>query len=214
MSDIQPVENIEFTLSSNNQKWNFLRPRDQDTILNQLTDEECQKDTYFPYWAEHWPSAEIFSVFCADQFPHHYKNIGELGCGLGVLSAIIANKGYNVTATDISFRSCLYASTNISKYADSNKVTCCDWRHSPFKRRFDCIIASDVLYEKRFIDPIIKFLKSNLTPDGHAYIADPCRSYWQLFKSEAIFNGFSIKDVLTQKTNYNKTTIEIIKLSS
>ncbi len=210
---MQLLKNTEFILHSNAKKWIFIRPENQDAILEQLSDEECMKDSYFPYWAEHWPSAGIFSTFCADQFPNQYDNICELGSGLGVLSTILKEKGLNIIATDISFQSCQYSSINISKYKLNPKVICCDWRNSPFKQQFDCIVASDILYEKRFIDPVLKFIKSNLTQNGHVYMADPCRSYWQFFKSEAVYRGFSIEEILKEKTNNNKTTIEIIKLS-
>lgn len=208
----QPEGSKKFFLNYTNQELIFFCPEDQDTIINQITDEECKKDTFFPYWAEHWPSSEVFFAYCSNQFPKHYKNICELGAGLGVISAILVKKGNNIITTDISYQSCIYSSANILNHECSNKTVCCDWRHSPFKQKFDCILASDILYEKRFIEPVIKFLKSNLTQNGHAYIADPCRSYWNFFKSEIVFKGFKIEEVQKEKVNDNKTTIEIIKI--
>jgi hypothetical protein len=51
------------------------------------------------------------------------------------------------------------------------------------KRRYDWVIASDVLYDKSLVGTIIQMISSLAAPNAHCVIADPGRAYIQEFVS-------------------------------
>lgn len=85
-----------------------------------------------------------------------------------------------------------------------------DWRAMAFNKQFDFVVASDVLYKQRWIDPILSCIKSLLKPGGKAWIADPCRRFWELFKKTAAQSGFAVK--IIHDGMVNKTKVEIAEL--
>lgn len=206
-------DNTVFTFRSRDATWSFIRPSDPDFLLNQISDEEYEKDQFLPFWAEHWPSSEVLFSYCIDNLGRQFTSICELGSGLGVISAALAAQGHPVFATDISTQGCAYTAMNMRKYSSNGTIVCCDWRLSPFKNRFDCILGSDILYEKRWIAPVLLFLQTHLTDNGIALIADPCRDNWENFKNLAPDYGFGlIESVRKERVNEGKTSVEIIKL--
>jgi predicted nicotinamide N-methyase len=131
---------------------------------------------------------------------------------LGTLSATIEYLGHTSIATDISIQACAYALCNIQRYTPHASIICCDWRYPPFKTHFDCIVGSDILYEKRWIEPIVEFLKNHIVSGGKAIIADPGRPYWLLFKHTAIINGFIAQKSDFVVTHSSLTPVEILHL--
>ncbi len=212
MQKTTPPDSILFTVESNDAAWSFYRPADPDLILNQITDEEYEKDRFLPFWAEHWPSSEVLFSYCTDTLQQRYTSICELGCGLGIISTALATAGHPVIATDISFQACSYTAANMRKYTENGRILCCDWRFPPFTNHFDLIVASDILYEKRWIEPVLLFLKNHLTENGSALIADPTRQNWEEFKSSAVSSGFAIEVIVQEKVNEGKTMVEILKI--
>ncbi len=207
-----PENSTLFTIHSNSGAWTFHRPGDPDEIVNQITDEEFEKDQFLPYWAEHWPASEVLFSYCADNLKTTFGSVCELGCGLGVVSALLASRGYPVLATDISPQACIYAAINMQKYASLGAVVCGDWRYSAFRQHFDCIIASDILYEKRWVEPVLTFLKNHLSEKGTALIVDPMRDSWELFKNRTPDYGFETIEIISGLANNGKTCVEILKL--
>lgn len=206
-----PFLSQEFTLNTRVNSLRFLCPEDPDLVLNSISNEQYEKDKFLPYWAEHWPSAEVMFPFIENSvFPADYQ-ICELGCGLGTISTILSQKNRSVFSVDISLHACIYAKENIRRNGGTPKVIVSDWRSMAFKSGFDLIIASDVLYEERWIEPILNCIKSLLKTDGKAWIADPCRRFWNSFKQAAVQSGFSVKTIHSGTANNNKTTVEIIE---
>ncbi len=212
VQDTVPADSTLFTIYSQMQRWFFYRPSDPDHILNRITDEEYERDQFLPFWAEHWPSSEVLLSYCINNLPPDSRTICELGCGLGIISAALATTGRSILATDIAPQACVYSSANMRKYSGKGNILCCDWRHPPFKQTFDCIIASDILYEQRWIEPIVLFLQNHLASAGSALIADPTRQHWVDFKSRIRSSGFVIETVKRKKVNDGKTLVEILKI--
>jgi hypothetical protein len=75
-----------------------------------------------------------------------------------------------------------------------------------------CVIASDIIYEQRWIAPVIQFLNASLAPGGFAYIADPCRQWWDEFKTSAVKAGFSSSLAWEEYVNEGKTRVEILRM--
>ncbi|MEJ2055488.1 MAG: methyltransferase, partial [Calditrichaceae bacterium] len=132
-------------------KLNLLRVANPDELVEQLSDEEFNKDERLPYWAELWPSAIGLSRFLINN-PDliQGKKILELGCGLGLTSMIlIRNEPLEFVCTDYDNNALQITRKNFLK----NKLKLpdlryLDWRNPDLDKCFDCIVASDILYEK------------------------------------------------------------------
>ncbi|MBN1578168.1 MAG: class I SAM-dependent methyltransferase [Chitinispirillaceae bacterium] len=202
-----------FSLIHDGRIFRFVLPADPDAVFDTITDEQYDKDRFLPYWAEQWPSAAaLFSFVMQHRLPVNQR-IVELGCGLGVTASALAARHHYMIATDISLHGCRFAAYNIAANNGSARVVCADWRHPPFRRRFDLIVASDVLYEDRWIDPVLDCIGQLCAPEGSAWIADPCRRFWNRFKQRTVERGFHHRLLRRSPDNEGKTTIEIIEIT-
>jgi len=210
-----PFEPIEFTLetSKNDAPLVLVRPKDPESVLETITDEEYEKDKFLPYWAEVWPSSKILYRYLLETSINRDGLVLEMGCGIGSISALLASKGMRCVAADISPQACMYARFNIRNNGDIGSALCCDWRYPPIiNNKFDLIIASDVLYERRWIEPVLAFIQKMISANGQALIADPCRSHWEEFKLSAKNRGMGIEVVRNEIINDGKTKIEILRI--
>jgi predicted nicotinamide N-methyase len=210
-----PVPHIAFSMSTNAGEMQFVRPANPESVLDSMTDEEYEKDKMLPYWAEQWPASFGLFNFLAARWHKTLPEGGlvcELGSGIGTVSALLAGNNIRCVATDISFDACRFSRHNILLHAARAGVVCTDWRHPCFERVFDCIIASDIIYEARWVDPVLRFLCDALAPGGFALIADPCRQWWNLFKKSAGTAGFAGAPAGEEFVNEGKTRVEILTL--
>ncbi|MFP4012717.1 MAG: class I SAM-dependent methyltransferase [Chitinispirillaceae bacterium] len=191
----------------------LVRPRDPETVLDTISDEQYEKDKFLPYWAELWPSSEVlFEYLTKNPIRKGFRAI-ELGCGIGHISAFLVSRGVDTVATDISREACCYARYNTISNGGKGKCLCCDWRHSPFTpNRFDLVIASDVLYERRWIDPVLSFSEELVSQNGEVLVADPCRSHWSEFRRCAAQRGFEVRIVVDKLVNEGNTTVQIASM--
>ena len=57
-----------------------------------------------------------------------------------------------------------------------------DWRRPAVRARSMARIwGGDIMYEKRFVAPVLRFLTHALAPDGEAWVAEPGRSVYEAF---------------------------------
>jgi SAM-dependent methyltransferase len=192
----------------------LLRPSDPDDVLDQIPEKAYDKDKFLPYWAELWPSSGIMLNYLKNcELTTPQSTIIELGCGLGIISTFLSLLGHTVVATDISYEALLFAKINSEQNKTRTHPCCVDWRVLPFKSRFDLIVASDILYESRWIDPVLTCCKHLLKPGGKAIIADPCRTFWQEFKRRSFEKGFHSTVAFTDIVKPQNITVEILELT-
>jgi predicted nicotinamide N-methyase len=122
-----------------------------------LIDEDAfERDEFLPYWAELWPAALALAGALPDVAG---RRVCELGCGLGVPSLVAASRGAEVTATDWAPEAIDLLRDNAAR----NGVGLCaevrDWRE-PWDARFDLVLAADVLYERRNVEPLVEAVRS------------------------------------------------------
>lgn len=207
---------LEFTLQnefSTLPSLKLVRPRNPERVLDTISDEQYEKDKFLPYWAEMWPSSEVLFKYLTENPVKKDFRVIELGCGIGHISAFLVSRGIDTVATDISWEACCYARHNTISNGGKGKSICCDWRNSPFApNTFDLVIASDVLYEKRWIDPVLSFSLELVSDNGEVLVADPCRKHWSEFKHCADQCGLEIRIAARETVNDGNTTIEIASL--
>ena len=75
-----------------------------------------------------------------------------------------------------------------------------DWR-SPAVRAGSMhrIWGGDIMYEKRFVTPVLRFLGHALAPGGAAWVAEPGRSVYDTFLHALQSGGWQGRRVYAQK---------------
>lgn len=202
-----------FTLKKSEKSFYFYQPSKPDELLNLISDEQALKDKYQPYWIEHWPASETFASFLSRLFFSARMEILELGCGLGTLTTILLSAGHNVFSIDISSDACYYSKSNITMNGFKPKVFCCDMNYLPFRKTFDLIIASDILYEDKMNEILLNCLDTVVSPKNKVLIADPCRRGWECFKLKASNRRYHIELLHSEIAGNMKTKVEIIQLT-
>ena len=89
-----------------------------------------------------------------------------------------------------------------------------DWRTPDPGKKYDIIVASDVVYERRFFEPLINLFKTYLRKDGQIILAEPNRNIARSFFGKLLLSGFyySVVDKYVTQLNKNvKISIYSIK---
>jgi ETFB lysine methyltransferase len=151
--------------------------KDIEDLINGISDAEFRKDERLPYWADVWHSAVALGDFLL-QHPVlvRRREVLEIGCGLGVPGIIAASLGATVTFSDNDETALLAAELNLQTTLPDvvASFASLDFRTPP-DRQWPVILAADVIYEARFIDPLAAFLARALEKEGTVVLAEPNR---------------------------------------
>jgi predicted nicotinamide N-methyase len=141
----------------------LLRPVSPDALLDEAA---FARDEFLPYWAELWPAATALAAALPDVAG---LCVVELGCGLGLPSLVAAARGAEVTASDWAEDAVALLRENAARNGLELRAEVRDWRE-PWPERFDVVIAADVLYERRNVEPLLERLRE-LAPIAYVGLA-------------------------------------------
>jgi predicted nicotinamide N-methyase len=172
-----------------------------------LAQREEELHTLAPYFAVIWPSAVVLAQTLLKLKPSEKDSFLEVGCGLGLPSKLALLLNLDTTMTDLHPDLPLFIEQNFSTDENSLfsnlKWTLSDWSQvsgqdktekelSPMlNRKFKWVVASDVLYEKKFIPQVARALIHFVEQDGTILVTDPGRPFLQDFESEMKKLGYS-----------------------
>lgn len=142
-SEMLSVAGVELTL---------LRPKSPEALIDE---DAFANDEFLPYWAELWPAATALAEALPDV---RGLRVVELGCGLGVPSLVAAARGAEVTATDWAEDAIELLRANAEQNGLDLVAEVRDWRVA-WPDRFDLVLAADVLYEHRNVEPVLACLR-------------------------------------------------------
>lgn len=155
-------------------------PTDTDLLLDHVSGDAEQN---LPYWAEIWPSG-IALAAAIDQQPGRVRNLNilELGCGMGITAAVAVRHGAQLTITDYAPEALALTRLTSLRHAglEPERARRLNWRrddltdileHGPF----DVVLAADVLYERRDIEPLLRAIEMLVKPSGALWLAEPGR---------------------------------------
>ena len=153
-------------------QWRLTRAADLEELWDAMTaDPHNFEDERLPYWTELWPSSVALAGWLAARQEEIAGRVClDLGCGLGLTALVGQWLGARVTAVDYEEAALHFASRN----AALNGVTqpcwaLMDWRRPAVRARSMARIwGGDIMYEKRFVAPVLRFLEHALAPDGAA----------------------------------------------
>ena len=164
---------VSVTVEVSGHRLAITRPESSESLISE---EDFERDERLPYWAELWPSALILARHVAS-LDARGRSLLELGCGVGLVAASASRAGFDITATDYYPDALLFTRLNVMRNAGRvPSVMELDWRAIPGSLgKFDVIVASDVLYERRYPALIASVIARALAPGGIALVADPGR---------------------------------------
>lgn len=153
----------------------LLRPSDPEALIDE---DAFANDEFLPYWAELWPAG----LALARALPERLAGLGvvELGCGLGIPALVAAARGATVTAIDWADAAIELLLGNANRNGLTLAAEVYDWRS--FSGSFDLVLAADVLYEQRNVEPLLLLLPA-LAPE--ILLAEPGRPAGTEFLSRA-----------------------------
>ena len=192
----------DITIAACGRDWILHRPANLEEMWDAMTEDEFGDDERLPYWVELWPA----SVALADWMREKRSAIDgkiciDMGCGLGLTAMAASSYGARVVALDYEPEALVYARRN----AESNNVpqplwVAMDWRFPAVAAEAaDFIWGGDIMYERRFVDPVLRFIRHALAPGGTVWMAEPNRDVYQYFRAALFHDGWSAKPVYTGK---------------
>jgi predicted nicotinamide N-methyase len=143
----------------------LLRPRDPDALINE---DAFAQDEFLPYWAELWPAGLALARALPDRLDG--VTVVELGCGLGIPALVATARGATATAIDWAPEAIELLRGNAARNGLRLTAEVGDWRS--FGGSFDLVLAADVLYEQRNVEPLQELLQT-LAPT--VLLAEPGR---------------------------------------
>lgn len=166
--------------------------RNIDSLIDRMTASELA-DEKIPYYGELWPAAIALARGIWKRRDLAGKDVLDLGCGIGLTGIVAARGGARVVFADYFPEALDLARDNARDLGVKDaEFLHLDWRDNSFFRRFDLVMASDVLYEIRNHEPIRAFLRRVLRPQGEVIISDPQRPNAKLF-FEAAASEYSVE---------------------
>ena len=170
------------------------RVTDAEALLADIEPVKFAEDERLPYWAELWPSAVALAHYLAKHLNLEGQRVLELGCGLGLISVVAALQGARVLCTDYEEAALAFARRNARGNACRGmRFQLVDWCHPALRRRYDCILASDVIYEARSFGPLVSLLQRYLARGGMAVFAEPGRANTRPFFTLLRQRGFTYR---------------------
>lgn len=175
-----------------------VRPADIDLLLDAAEDDP---EDQLPYWAEIWPSgiALASELLNAPDIVAN-KPVIELGCGIGITAAAAVRAGARLVATDYSPHSLMLTElTCLLHGVEMPGVREVNWRDPAADlmqaggSAWPVVLAADVLYEQRDIEPVLDVLERILAPGGTVMLAEPGRRPSKLAIERARERGWRIE---------------------
>jgi predicted nicotinamide N-methyase len=220
----QSLASKEFAIDISGRVWRVERPADLESLWEAMaadleTPSSFEQDERLPYWVEIWPASLLLCAWLGQR----RRDIAgrpclDLGCGLGLTALVASQLGATVVGMDYEWDALVYArrnqAANLRPGERPPSWTLMDWRRSGFKpRSFPFIWGGDVMYEKRFIEPVAAFLEEHLAEDGAVWLAAPERKVLSPFEEHISGLGWEGRKVASDRAPHVTTEGPPVKVN-
>lgn len=179
----------------------YYRPADPEAVLDEETLLSAHGElAWQPYWAQAWDAGLGMCQHVGDM-DLRGKRILDLGCGIGLTSALLLAAGADLVCGDNAPPSLLFAEINTWPWRERAEVKHIDWHATELEQSFDTIVGSDIVYERGEVAPLDRFFRQHLLASGSVILSDPSRPMtreflkmfqqlgWELRESEIPVEG-------------------------
>ncbi len=185
-------------------EWILTRPQELEAMWAALSDDDYGEDERIPYWVELWPASLTLSEWLGEnRAAIRGKACLDLGCGLGLTALVASWLGANVLAMDYEPEALIYAKANARRNGTPQPCwAVMDWRRPAVKAGSIAFLwGGDIMYERRFVSPVLNFLDHALEPGGLALLAEPSRDVYEHFRAALVKGGWLSRCVREAKVN-------------
>ncbi|CCF83690.1 Methyltransferase type 12 [Nitrolancea hollandica Lb] len=191
-----PLRDVRLDVPRTPHSFHILQPESIDPFLDAV---EFDPEQNLPYWAELWPSGlALAGTILRHGGALYGKRALEIGSGLGVTAIAAIAAGARLTVADYSSTSLLFCRYNALRNTGRQPRTFqLNWRQ-PSKgllteaaSGFDAILAADILYESRDVEPLLALIDRLITPSGILWLAEPGRPVARVFLDALRRSGWS-----------------------
>lgn len=178
--------------------FDILSPADHEALLEHPdVVARFAADEYMPYWATLWPAALVLADEVALWAPPAVDDgrvqVVEIGAGLGLVGLVALWRGWRVLISDYDEHALAFIQENARRNElPAPETRYIDWRERHAELQPTWILAADVLYERRHLEPVAQFVAQHLAPDGTALISDANRSTADAFPELAQRAGLTV----------------------
>jgi predicted nicotinamide N-methyase len=167
-----------------------------DLLLHPAVRQAFAADEYLPYWADLWPAARMLAkaVLAEASFGSQELTALEVGCGLGLPGIAALARGLHVIFSDYDATAIRFAADNARLNGFTNFAELAfDWRDPPSDLHVDVVLASDLTYEARHVEPLVALVERVLKPGGLCLWTDQDRPPAVALKSELARLGWPVE---------------------
>ena len=151
----------------------FLVPKSLDGFVNSNNVFEN-----FPLWAKIWEASIVLSEYLANTASDPNKTFLEIGSGMGIVGIIASAFGHRFVSTEFNPDAIAFCRANSALNSTSGtnpEIMELDWNRPSIKATFDTIVGSEVIYNEKDFDPILKLFRTFLKPGGEIILAEGVR---------------------------------------
>lgn len=196
LSSVEPLRETAVTLPRSGKVYRIEHPMNMDPLIDAVADDPEQN---LPYWAELWPSGvALADAILGDSAMLKRNRVLEIGCGLGVTAIAALEAGADLTVTDYAAESLLLTRYNALVNTGREPATLeINWRKPSEEllatagEGFPVVLAADVLYESRDVQPLLDLVEQLVRPGGMLWLAQPGRPVASRFVQFACERGWS-----------------------
>jgi predicted nicotinamide N-methyase len=171
------------------------RPKDFDRLLELAAPDPEQN---LPYWAELWPSGiALAAKIVREPGTMRGQRVLELGSGLGVTAIAALGAGADLLVTDYAPEALALCALNTLDQAGIEPAAMrLNWRDPSVQffelvgDGFPIVLAADVLYEKRDVEPLLGLVNRIVAPSGELWLAEPGRAPAARFVEAIVDQGW------------------------
>jgi predicted nicotinamide N-methyase len=170
------VETTSYRIGSTAYQIRTLLDRQQFSDPDGCAERARISSASWPMFGVLWPAGLALAEEMS-RFPIEGKHILEVGCGIGLPSLVLQQRGADITACDYH----PLAEEFLRHNTDLNGLAPIRFFNAPWLEpslelgRFDLIIGSDLLYERNHPSLLAGFLAEHANPTCQILLADPGR---------------------------------------
>jgi predicted nicotinamide N-methyase len=146
-----------------------------------------------PYWALVWSGARAIAADLLDSPPEARCSVLDLGCGLGLSGVAAGLSGASVWFADMMEEALAFAEANADLHRlKRHRTLRLDFTRDRLDRRFDLVLAADVVYDPAHYEALVRFLDSHLDEGGTILLTESLRADARAVISMLTRSGFEV----------------------